>query len=128
MPTDQPPSVEFGEVDGTFGDVLEAVTRDRQSVLRVRRSDIRSIGEKLPAQQASAEIAIGDGAKLAIYEKRWPVGIGYLGATVRIDLGTENFLNLSPQSAHQLACALLAYSALENKRCDWLVRVEPVER
>lgn len=128
MPIDQPPSVEFGEVEGTFGDVLEAVTQDRQSVLRVRRSDIRSIGEKLLAQQASAEIAIGDGSKLAIYEKRSPIGIGHSGAALLIDLGEANCLSLSAQSAHQLACTLLAYSAFENKRCDWLVRVESNER
>lgn len=49
MEIDQPAPIEFGEVEGTSADVLEAVTPDRQSVLRVRRGDIREVGEKLLA-------------------------------------------------------------------------------
>lgn len=128
MAIEQPAPIEFGEVQGTFGDVLEAATPDRQSVLRVRRSDIRSAGEKLLAQQAATEIMINEGAKLAVYEKRSQPGLGHSGAALLIDLGAANCLALTGQSAHQLACVLLAYSALENRRCDWLVRMESCQQ
>ena len=128
MEIEEPAPIEFGEVAGTFGDVLEAATSDRQSVLRVRRSDIRAAGEKLLAQQAATEIAVDERSKLAVYEKRSQRGLGHSGAAVLIDLGDANHLALSTQSAYQLACVLLAYAAIDNQRCDWLVRVESIER
>ncbi len=128
MEIDQPAPIEFGEVQGTFGDVLEAVTPDRRSVLRVRRSDIRTAGEKLLAQQAATEIVVDESSKLAIYEKRSQRGLGHSGAAVLIDLGDANHLALTSQSAYQLACVLLAYATIDNQRCDWLVRVESIER
>ncbi len=124
MENELPAPIEFGEVQGTFGDVLEAATPDRQSVLRVRRSDIRAAGEKLLAQQAATDIAVDERSKLAVYEKRSQQGLGHSGAAVMIDLGGANSLALSPQSAYQLACVLLAYAAIDNHRCDWLVRIE----
>lgn len=127
MMIEQPPSIEFGEVHGTFGDVLEAATQDRQSVIRVRRSDIRLIGEKLIAQQASPEIAINAENKLCVYEKRESAGSSHPGACLLLDLGQANSLSLTKKSARELACALLAYSCLENKRSNWLIRVESME-
>ena len=124
MAMEQPAPIEFGEVQGTFGDVLEAATPDRQSVLRVRRADIRAAGEKLLAQQAATEVPVDDRTKLAVYEKRSQRGLGHSGAALLLDLGSASRLALTAQSAHQLACVLLAYAAIDNHRCVWLVRIE----
>lgn len=128
MAIERPAPIEFGEVEGTFGEVLEAATADRQSVLRVRRGDIRAAGGKLLAQQAATEIAINETARLAVYEKRSQRGLAHSEAALMIDLGSASRLALSAQSAHELACVLLAYAAIDNQRCDWLVRVELIKR
>ena len=127
MTIELPPSIEFGQVQGTFGEVLEAATQDRQSMMRVRRGDIRLMGEKLLAQQASPEIAIDASTKLSIYEKRVLTGSDHPEACLLLDLGAAGSLALTKKSAYHLACALLAYSSAENKRSDWLIRVESVE-
>lgn len=124
MTIERPPSVEFGEVHGTFGEVLELVTLDRQSVMRVNRHDLLLIGETLLIQRAVPEIALNDCSKLSVYEKRSAAGSIHGETLLTLDLGAATSMTLTEQSAHQLACALLAYSKLGNRGSNWLVRVE----
>lgn len=118
--------IQLQSVAGTHGDQFEARIGGTVAGI-VGWRQLSELTEHQLGRRAQSSIALKDGTRLAVYELRTQFGAAGSEDALQIEIGGAR-IRLSQREAHDLACVLLAYSGLENKRGQWLVRLESAQR
>lgn len=123
----KPEELSLQEAPGSFGSLFEAEVSAAGKVV-VRTDQLLSIALSIHRGRAADEIRLLGDESLAVYERRTKQGSMPSQTGLRLELAAGCGVNLTKQAAYELSCVLIAYAANENKRANWLVRKESIER